>query len=209
MSKLDAVLYINIEYRKDRREHIENELRKLFPDGSKIHRINAIKCESAGEYGCSRSHIKALETMLEHNDWNTVLIVEDDFTFRSSDPEEVQRSVNVFLDNVNPDMDVGLLSHHRTHRIFKDTSNPSIKQFFYSLTTSSYIITRKYIPALLANFTYSATHMYLNGVRDENCLDVHWTEVMKTGKWYGIYPAIGYQYDNYSDITKSESNYNC
>jgi hypothetical protein len=106
-------------------------------------------------------------------------------------------------------MDVGLLSHHRTHRTFIDMPNPSIKQFLYSLTTSSYIIKRNYIPALLANFTYSATHMYLNGVLDENCLDVHWTEVMKTGKWYGIYPAIGYQYENYSDILKMDSSYKC
>jgi glycosyl transferase family 25 len=209
MSKLDAVVYINLEHRNDRREHVENELRKLFPDGSKIHRIDAIKWESAGAYGCSKSHIKALETILEHKDWNTVLVVEDDFTFQSSDPNEVQLAVNQFLENVDPDMNVGLLSHHRTHRTFNDTSKPYIKQFFYSLTTSSYIITRKYIPTLLANFTYSATHMYLNGVLDENCLDVHWTEAMKTGKWYGIYPAIGYQYDNYSDILKKDASYKC
>ena len=51
MDHIDAILYINLEYRKDRNEHILNEIHKICTDDSKIHRIDAIKTkESEEEY---------------------------------------------------------------------------------------------------------------------------------------------------------------
>jgi len=78
MEYIDAILYINLEHRKDRNEHILNEIHKICTDNSKIHRIDAIKNDN-GALGCGLSHIKALEYAVK-NEWKTVLILEDDFT---------------------------------------------------------------------------------------------------------------------------------
>ena len=208
MYEIDAILYINLEYRKDRDVHIRNELRKLNPDESKIHRIDAIQAKS-GELGCSKSHIKALELALAHPEWETVLVVEDDFTFKSDNPVEIQANINVFLKDCGADMVVGLLSHHHTHIKYSDTSSPIVKRVYYSQTASSYIVKKPYISILLRNFIESMTDMEHRGVLHENSLDIHWTQLMKNDLWYCIYPSIGYQCEGFSDIQKAHVNYHC
>ena len=208
MSTIDAILYINLEHRTDRNVHIRNELRKLCPDESRINRIDAIKV-NPGALGCSKSHIKALEFALTHPEWNTILVVEDDFTFKSDNPDEIQATVNTFLQNVDKSMDMGLLSHHHTLIKYTDTEYPNIKQFTKSYTTSSYIVKKHYISKLLANFYESMTNMSINGVTSENCLDVHWNKLMEVDKWYGVFPSIGYQCDGYSDIQNGPVSYRC
>jgi hypothetical protein len=47
------------------------------------------------------------------------------------------------------------------------------------------------------------------GKRHENCIDIYWTKLQPRGHWYGIFPAIGYQYDNYSDIEHRVTSYGC
>jgi hypothetical protein len=47
------------------------------------------------------------------------------------------------------------------------------------------------------------------GKRHENCIDIHWTKLQPIGQWYCIFPAIGYQYDNYSDIEHRFTSYDC
>jgi glycosyl transferase family 25 len=207
MSQIDALLYINLEHRKDRDIHIRNELHKLCLDETKIHRIDAIKAD-LGILGCVKSHIKALEYAARNPEWNTILIVEDDFTFKSNDSNEIQSAVDIFLKNAT-DIDVGLLSHHHTHIQFTDTLYSNIKRMVYSQTTSSYIIKKHYISTLLANFTESMIDMSLRGVQHENCLDIHWNTLIKKDVWYGIYPSIGYQYECYSDIQNGVVNYGC
>ena len=207
MSSIDAILYINLEHRKDRDIHIRNELRKLCPVES-IHRIDAIKV-NPGILGCVKSHIKTLEFALTRPEWETILVVEDDFTFKSDNPVEIQAHVSLFLKDCGADMNVGLLSHHHTHIQFNDTPSPIVKRVMYSQTTSSYIVKKHYIPTLLRNFTESMVDMERRGVQHENCLDIHWTQLMKKDVWYGIYPAIGYQYEGFSDIQNVHVNYRC
>lgn len=208
MIHIDAILYINLEHRTDRKEHICKELQKLCSDESKIHRIDAIKA-TPGALGCSKSHIKALEYALAHSEWETVLVVEDDFTFKSDNPVEIQATISQFLKDCGTDMDIGLLSYHHTWTTSTETSSPIVKRFTYSQTTSSYIVKKHYITTLLQNFTESMTDLERNGLRHENSLDIHWNQLMKKDVWYGIYPAIGYQCDGYSDIQNGPVSYRC
>jgi glycosyl transferase family 25 len=196
-TNIDAILYINLEHRTDRNIHILNELHKICTDDSKIHRIDAIKNDN-GALGCGLSHIKALEYALKHsinNDWKTILIVEDDFTFKY-DSNEIERNINLLFEH---NFDVGLLSHGR---LKYHNSNNEIKKVIYSQTTSSYIIKRDYIYTLLENITYSVNDMISRGLLHENHIDIHWTKLQPIHNWYAVFPAIGCQYDNYSDIEK-------
>lgn len=205
LEKLDAICYINLEHRVDRNIHILNEIHKFCSDDSKIHRINAIKKEN-GALGCGLSHIKLLEFILEHPEWKTVLVLEDDFTFKSNNSNEISYYIKKILEN-NLNFDMGLLSYNQLKS--EDTNDSSIKKVLYAQTTSSYLVKRDYIPTLLNNFRESMGDMERNGKRHENCLDIHWTRLQPSGNWYAVYPAIGYQYDNYSDIENKICAYGC
>ena len=199
MDYIDAILYINLAHRTDRKEHILDEIHKLCTDDSKIHRIDAIKREN-GAFGCGLSHIKALEYALEH-EWKTVLIVEDDFTCK---PVSMNDHISLLFEY---DFDVGLLSHNSLR--YSDTDNDFVKRAIYAQTTSAYIIKRDYIPVLLQNIKEAIDDMAKNGRRHENCIDIHWTSLQLKDKWYTLYPAIGYQYGNHSDIENRFCEYGC
>jgi len=207
MEKLDAVIYINLKHRTDRNEHILNEISKLSIGASKVHRIDAIK-KDIGALGCGLSHIKALEYALQNNEWKYILILEDDFTFKSSNKSEINNDLDILFKN-SKNMDIGLLSSNLKHSSLSDTEHFRVKKVEFSQTSSAYIIKKEYIPILLNNFKEAILDMEKNGVKHENCIDQHWAELQREGNWYLIYPPIGYQYDNYSDIEKKFVSYNC
>jgi glycosyl transferase family 25 len=204
MEHIDAILFINLEHRTDRRDHILEEIHKFCQDDSKIHRIDAIQRDE-GALGCGFSHIKALNYTLNNPEWNIVLILEDDFTFKSNSSEEIKNSINLLV--TTSQFDVGLLSHNKLESV--NTDHDSIKKVVYSQTTSSYLIKKHYIPTLIQNMTEAMYDMARNGKRHENCLDIYWSRLMPTSNWYAIYPSIGYQYGSYSDIEKHYTSYGC
>ena len=205
MEHIDAILYINLEHRIDRNEHILAEIQKVCTDVSKVHRINAVKREP-GALGCGLSHIEALTFALSHEEWNTVLILEDDFTFKPN--INLQEQIGLLFSHYN-EFDVGLLSYNHNQFKCKGTTHVQVKKVLYSQTTSSYIIKRSYIPTLLQNIRESMYDMERYGKKHENCLDIYWTRLQPQGQWYTVTPAIGYQYDNYSDIEKRITSYGC
>ena len=177
----------------------------ICADDSKIHRIDAILTEP-GALGCGLSHIKALEYAMAHPEWNTILILEDDFTFHGEDTASLSTALRSLL--TFPKMEIGLLSYNHSVLRYEDTS-PSIKRVLYSQTTSSYCIRSSYVPTLLQNMRESTMDMIIRGKTHENCVDIHWTTLQPHGQWYALFPAIGYQYDNYSDIEKRVTQYGC
>jgi glycosyl transferase family 25 len=207
MDEIDAVLYINLAHRTDRDAHIRHEiLENLGVPEHKVHRIDAV-LRNPGALGCGLSHIKALNEALSHAEWNTVLILEDDFTFVTNSSESNQSSVKKLCSM--PHLNVGLLSYNYRFLRHKDTSEPSIKKVLFSQTTSSYLIRRDYIPTLLQNIKEATYDMERNGRTDQNCIDIYWTNIQPQGNWYALFPAIGYQYANYSDIERRETSYGC
>lgn len=205
MEHIDAILYINLAHRTDRKEHVIHEIHKICADDSKVHRIDAIRTEP-GALGCGLSHIKALEYAMAHPEWKMVLILEDDFTFHGDDTAALLNSLRSLL--ASPKMEIGLLSYNHSVLRYEDTS-PSIKRVLYSQTTSSYCIRSSYVPTLLQNMRESTTDMLTRGKTHENCVDIYWTSLQPHGQWYALFPAIGYQYDNYSDIEKRVTQYGC
>ena len=218
MNHIDAILYINLEHRVDRREHILQEIGKICTDSSKIHRIDAVK-RAVGAMGCSMSHRKALLYAQSHPEWNMVLILEDDFTFKSDLSIEIENSINHLI-NGSINMDVGFLSYNHYAIQSRYGINPfenklcsqlqsTIRKVYYSQTASSYLIKKHYIPVLIKNITESLFDMIQNGKNHHNCFDIYWTRLQPIGNWYALYPVIGIQYESYSDIEQRTANYNC
>jgi len=207
MSNIDAILYINLEHRVDRKKHILHEINKLGKDASHIHRIDAVK-HSEGALGCSLSHIKALQYALDHPEWNTVLILEDDFTFHSNHTDEIVKAIDELYNH--SEFDVCQLSYNPIGK-FVDTTPPHmhIKKIIQALTSSGYFITKTYIPTLIQNLIESSNDMQTKGRCHSNCLDVYWCSLQSRDNWFCTFPTIGYQYNNYSDIEKCYTSYGC
>lgn len=206
MECIDTVFYINLESRPDRNNHLLQEVQKLCDIG-KVHRINAIQ-NTNGALGCTMSHIKTLEIFLANPEWKTCIVLEDDFTFRSSDREHNNTILKLVFQNF-PDWDCCMLAAGRHGLQVRNTPHTQIKKVFSAQTSSGYCVTRKFAPTLLANLKESRDDMITNGRTHNNCLDQHWKKLQPTSNWYVIYPTLGYQYGNYSDIEEGFTNYGC
>ncbi len=223
MEHIDAILYINLEHRTDRREHLEAEFKRMAIPAEKIHRIDAIK-NANGALGCTMSHIKCLKLVEEHPEWQTVMIMEDDYTFRGKKPTDFTRPLASFFQtypvgagagaDADADADAGtwdvfLPSYNHWNARIEDTTDDRFKRVRYSQTTSSYIFQRHYLERLKTNFRESATNLLRHGKQPVHCLDINWTKLQQEDRWFLIIPSLGYQYDNHSDIEGRVVRYGC
>ena len=189
-------IYINLDHRTDRKEHIENLLNKTDLDKSKILRFSAIK-KSPGWKGCLSSHIKCLETCKEKNIEGNILILEDDFTF-IEDLLLVNNRLKEFFNNFIK-FDVLHLSPRYAN--ISDTKNINIKKMNSGLDSGGYIINNKHIDKLLEKF-YKCEKESINaeGYSHNLRLDICWHEVQYKNNWYCFTNTIGKQIGSYSDI---------
>jgi len=205
---IDAILYINLDHRSDRMEHVLQEIRKIDPTLFKSHRINAEYVPTHGALGCTRSHIKALQLFMKHPEWKNCLILEDDFTFVSQSAEEINKQI-VGLFQGCPTYDVLMLAHGLYQFSSEPTSSSLIQRILCAQTTSGYIVHRDFLPTLLNNFQESCEDLEKNGKSSKGCLDMHWKLLQPEGKWFAYHARIGYQYASYSDVENYVANYRC
>ena len=193
LSQIDAVIYINLDSRPDRRVQVESELRKVFPE-SKLHRFAAIH-DTPGAFGCSRSHIEVLR-WAETEGWDTVMVVEDDLMWTDSFHNGRQK-LNTFTD-----ADVILLCGSLP------VYNRITSRVRSATTTTGYIVRRSYIPILRANFEEG-----LSRFRDEPdkpntySVDQYWKRLMQRDKWYIVVPGMATQRPGKSDTTGLYADY--
>lgn len=147
---IDAILYINLEYRTDRKEHIEKELKKLSHITTNIHRIDGVLEQWCGHLGCGKGHVKALELAIKHN-WNSVLIVEDDLQL-------VEDLSN--LSRINTiEWDVMMLGH--SHTCLKECAYEFLRKATSTTGAYAYIIRKHYYQTVLDNFKNAVEKMKL------------------------------------------------
>lgn len=205
LDHIDAIIYINLEHRTDRNDHIINEIKKIDPTLSKTHRLEAEYIPTNGALGCALSHIKAVELCFEHPEWNRCLILEDDFTFLS--PECNKQLIE--LSTSRPSFDVLLLAFGHDNFVSEETDSPHVRRVYSSQTTSGYVVHKNYMGVLLNNFRISSDILRNRGKCHDGCLDQYWKRLMPHGNWYAYHTRIGYQYANHSDIENTYHNYEC
>jgi len=139
---LNNSYYINLEKRKERKEHVEKELKKI-----NVHspvRIDAIE-HNLGIIGCLQSHIKTLETFIsDTKDQQFVTIFEDDVVFKQ--PEITISCINQIKDD--NDWDVCLIGGMNDGEYSKYKNLPAVKVTRY-MSCAAYIVKLSYIPTLL------------------------------------------------------------
>jgi GR25 family glycosyltransferase involved in LPS biosynthesis len=207
MEHIDAIFYINLDSRPDRKEHFLNEIPKLCTDMTKVHRINAIY-DPSGAIGCTKSHILTIETFLANPEWNTCIIFEDDFTFHNEDISHNQQILGDFITQF-PYWDIFLLAFSRWNKCFYNTEVSHIKRVLGAQTTSGYAITREFASILLENFREGLEYLMVTHNEIMFALDQYWRDLQPCYNWYTSVPALGYQYANYSNISNTILDYGC
>ncbi|WP_195430466.1 glycosyltransferase family 25 protein [Morganella morganii] len=191
---IDKVVYINLAKRLDRRKSIEFQMKKIGIPADKIIRFEAIENEN-GALGCVLSHIDVLK-MAEENNWNNVLILEDDMVF--NDDDESSDRINYFFSSLmSSQWDAALLSgsYFRIRQ-----AHGCFYHLYFSFLTNSYIVNHHYYNRLIYNFKLSSDALRMGVNRNKCSLDYNWNRLMKNDAWYAVYPVVGYQMVCMSDI---------
>jgi len=234
INQLDAIIYINLENRTDRKEFIIQELESLGVDMKKVHKVSGVYIPKNGHKGCVQSHIIALK-MIKMNNWRRVLILEDDAQL-TIPPElfnAVLDSSLPVLDNKYPNWNILMLAT-ANKRLKKDKHNNTnqealkiygadgtqhplsivLEQIESATTSSAYIINENteisYVEKILGLFetcNNKMKHDQLNGDNYENwALDQKWSNLQQQDNWFAFNKDIMTQREIWSSIM-TESHY--
>ena len=200
-------LYINLDSRPDRKEHVLKQLKaiglSMYKDSCQ--RFSAISLPNGnGRFGCSMSHIKCLE-LAKKNKWDHVLIVEDDIEFL--EPLLFQMQLNAFLQTQNAsNMDV-LLFAGNVVPPYKPIDNTCV-QVSRCQTTTGYLVKSHYYDTLIANIREGLQLLMRNPEKHVMyAIDKWWFQLQQKDTWYLIIPLTVTQREDYSDIEKKRTNY--
>ena len=200
LEDIKNAFYINLDHRTDRKEHVTNQLTNLGLQG--FERFNAIKMEN-GAVGCSMSHLKILQTAVQNN-WDHVLIVEDDITFL--DLDLFKANFETFLQRNGNNWDVILLAGNNMPPY--DVVDDVCIKVKRCQTTTGYLVNGHYIKKLMENVKMGLTQlMYKPASHAMYAIDKFWFLLQAVDKWYLIIPPTVVQREDYSDIEKRRTNY--
>ena len=210
MDHFNSIHFINLEHRKDRLEHIMQELENIGADFNRVQRIDATYIKFFGILGCGKSHIKALETFIQNGgtcEDDVCLILEDDFSF-CGNKEETNKAIEYFFQHIGTNFDVFMLACNVLEKV--ESGAPLITRIMRGQTLSGYAVTRKYAPVLLDNFKKGVEMLETYGFSvHEYCIDIHIQKLQPTDRWYFYEPRIGKQMESYSDIERTVKQYHC
>jgi glycosyl transferase, family 25 len=210
INRLDAVIFINLDNRKDRKILIEKELENMGVKKEKIIRFPAIYEKYNGHLGCVKSHIEVLKIIKQSN-FKNALILEDDFKF-TLPKQEINKKIDHFLEKFINNWDAIHLSHSYWNKQ-KQIDN-HICKINSAMTSSGYIVNNhnNFYDKLLNDFQNSEEKLTENlkkwleknpnkkKYEDANALNQHWSKLQKKSQWYIFEPPLGIQRNSYSSI---------
>ena len=196
---LKHTLFINLDHRADRLEHVLIELTKMGIIGAE--RFPAVKM-AKGNVGCTISHIRCLELAKARN-WPQVFICEDDITF--TNPEVLKNSLEKFAESAIQ-WDVVVIGGNNCPPYVQ------VSDFCARVTnvqtTTGYIVKKEYYDILLDNFRMGLEKLMREPERKkEFSLDIYWKQLQVADRWFMILPLTVVQYYDYSDIEQRVTDY--
>jgi GR25 family glycosyltransferase involved in LPS biosynthesis len=195
--------YINLDSRKDRRDHFE-DMKKQYPFLSNIERFSAIE-NADGPLGCCMSHIQSM-TLLNNCHEPYVAIFEDDFTILNHD---------VFLQfiqdfNLIKDSDAWkvIVLTPRGTTITDSVNLPNFRKIVDHQTATGYIVKKDMLTVLIDTLK-EAAQLQIQGVeKDISANDQYWKRIQKTYPFYYYKDVFAGQLIGWSNIENRFVDYN-
>ncbi len=195
LSLVDQIYFINLKKRPERKVHIMGQLQKMAITKNQVTPITAVNLPSNPQIGCALSHMKALSDAA-HQDYDSILILEDDFTFRVDRLVFQDRLKSLY--QYHPNWDVCLLSsvNYKGNK----TRCPCLDRVVKADTTAGYLV-RKSAISLLFNVFLQCTRPRPEFCANQAAIDVAWQTLQPKLNWYIFNPHLGYQTEKFhSDI---------
>lgn len=197
---VEHIYYINLKERPDRKSQVEDQLKSIGVTTAK--RFEAIRLPN-GRLGCSMSHL-AIIKRAKLEDWNHVMVVEDDIFFLN--PDLFIKQFNSFLSHHSHETDVVLLCGNNLPPYLK-IDNYCIRVHFCQ-TTTGYLIFNHYFDTLIKNIEEgiqkltNEPHLHIL-----YAIDKFWISLQKKDRWFLIIPPTVIQKPDYSNIEKKETDF--
>ncbi len=212
LSKQQVSSYvINLDHRVDRYDEFVGFCGQFGLNAkADIRRWSAVKDSNFGALGCTKSHVGVLSDFLLHSDKQFCLVFEDDFRL-ARDFADLLITVNQIEAAVG-DFDVFLLGGSYVKAY--PSNIQSVFRVIESQSTLGYLVSRRYVPALLSVFSGSIPIMErFRNVQNRLhvvgplAADQVWKTLQRRDKWFISRPSFGYQNESYSDIELKKVNY--
>ncbi len=205
MDSIDAVVYINLDRRTDRRAQIEAELDALNIPAEKRHRFPAIP-HSCSWVGCTKSHYEVLQ-LAKKAGWSRVWILEDDW-MATATSSEIKGALDSVLGMEGPAWDVLFVaSYVQASEAVADW--PLVRRGFNIQTASSYIVASHFYDRLLENLGEAVAGALAGGNHWDYINDQYWKRLQadRTTRWLYFSPALGKQRAGHSDLAGHFTDY--
>ena len=202
-TQLDAILYINLAHREDRRASIEKTIDAIRHLTKHVERIDAVKHANGGK-GCAQSHLKAFER-IQDSDWDTVLILEDDAVLDMSVFELEEKLQHA----LSQPFDVTVCGSEIYDASMDEVTESSVPLTTAQCTTA-YIIRKSYVPVLSHVWAFCDQNLGPKMDRQEYrhfAIDQGWKKLIPLHNWRWLTGNAFRQYPNFSDIEHKKVNY--
>ncbi len=207
INQLDAIIYINLENRTDRKDFLLKDLEALGTNMSKVHKISGVYMPKNGHKGCIQSHILALNMIkLNAPRWKRVLILEDDAEL-TENPDKFNAIISQSmskLDEIDPNWNVIMLAtawkiihEDNIEKLSLEFINDQGKKMPLALerlkkatTSSAYIVKDTYVDEILSLFDTCNKNMEpekLSMTEQKHepwALDQQWESLQARDRWY-------------------------
>jgi GR25 family glycosyltransferase involved in LPS biosynthesis len=179
--------YINLDHREDRKTLMEQNWNNLV----ELNRFNAVK-HDVGLHGVYESHYRVLKMLYDRCEPLSIIMEDDVIPCK-----DFNERLNLFMSELPTDWDIFMLGFFSTERSsFEKVSENIYKAKDRICGGQCYIVNPKSYDKILSKFDNK--HYAMN-------LDVLLLDVQKTDNVYLSIPTFTYQYDSYSDNSKSDS----
>lgn len=208
---VDIIYYINLDNREDRKTEFLEEMRRIGVPQEKISRVSAVNKPGQGDWGCSLSHLIAVEKFIESG-LDTCIVFEDDFLF-TQDLKTINAGFREVFDTKTGPFDIVMLSANEIDTVVTPKYK-LLKKVNDAQTASGYMINKSYATILLQNYregTNLIENSYGGGKSDALqgpfCVDQYWKRLQPQSNWFVFSPKLGIQRESHSDIQGGVVNY--
>jgi glycosyl transferase family 25 len=209
---VDKIFYINLEHRKDRKNQIESEIKKIDPLFQKMERFNActykndkIRKNVIGAIGCSMSHLNIVKIAKERK-YKRILVFEDDFMFKVN-----INDLNNYMENFIKNIKYFSFLLFGTNKLKSSISiKPNIYKVHFSQTTSGYIIDESIYDKYISHIENTTQKLIETQKKELYAVDMAWHKFQKETNVYTFNTnnfKVGIQRPSYSDIEIMNVNY--
>jgi hypothetical protein len=192
---IQHIFYINLDYRTDRKELFEQEMKKM---GWESERYPAIyHAPPCGTVGASKSLLNVLKIAKERK-YENVLIFQDDFLFTKT-KEEVETKLQKLFD-LKPNFDVCMLTCNLKNGHYE---NEFLTKVLFAHTASALLINGHYFDKLIDLYTESTPKLEATMRHWEYACDAVWTSLMEKDNWYCFTEYLGEHQKTFSDCANN------